>query len=319
VQNRPTGVAMTAALFTLAKWLPVAWVIASIAYVHRRGRVRHAFWRQLSDHSTLLAPVNALMYLCSRVPLTPYIDPRAFRDLDTLRVNWKMIREEALAVQTAGSIRASERYDDVGFNSFFKTGWRRFYLKWYDDCHPSARELCPRTVELLRGLPTVKAAMFAELPPGSRLVRHRDPYAGSLRYHLGLVTPTVEGCSIWVDGEKYSWREGEDVVFDETFIHYAENTTDQDRIVLFCDLERPLRYRWAETLNHFIARHIMAAATSPNRATDRTGVINRLFPYVYAVRLVGKRLKKRSRVAYYAVKWALYGGLLALVVALLLR
>ena len=310
---------MTAALLALAKGLPVAWVVASIAYVHRRGRVRHAFWRQLSDHSTLLAPVNALMYLCSRVPLTPYVDPRAFPDLDTLRVNWKVIREEALAVQTAGSIRASERRDDAGFNSFFRTGWRRFYLKWYDDCHPSARELCPRTVELLRGLPTVKAAMFAELPPGSRLVRHRDPYAGSLRYHLGLVTPTVEGCSIWVDGDKYSWREGEDVVFDETFIHYAENTTGQDRIVLFCDLERPLRYRWAEALNHFIARSIMAAATSPNRATDRTGVINRLFPYVYAVRLVGKRLKNRSRFAYYLVKWALFGGLIALVVALLLR
>ena len=42
--------------------------------------------------------------------------------------------------------------------------------------------------------------MFAELPPGSRLVRHRDPYAGSLRYHLGLLTPNDPGCFIEVDG-----------------------------------------------------------------------------------------------------------------------
>ena len=51
--------------------------------------------------------------------------------------------------------------------------------------------LCPQTTELLRSLPSVKAAMFAELPDGSRLPRHRDPYAGSLRYHLGLITPTM--------------------------------------------------------------------------------------------------------------------------------
>src|SRR5689334_24353903 len=31
------------------------------------------------------------------------------------------------------------------------------------------------------------------LPPGGKLVQHRDPYAGSLRYHLGLVTPKSPG------------------------------------------------------------------------------------------------------------------------------
>ncbi len=27
---------------------------------------------------------------------------------------------------------------------------------------------------------------------------------------------------IEVDGERYSWRDGEGVLFDETYIHYAE-------------------------------------------------------------------------------------------------
>ena len=36
--------------------------------------------------------------------------------------------------------------------------------------------------------------MFASLPPGATLVRHRDPYAGSLRYHIGLVTPNDPKC-----------------------------------------------------------------------------------------------------------------------------
>ena len=75
------------------------------------------------------------------------------------------------------------------------------------------------------------------------LVQHRDPVAGSLRYHLGLVTPTHPGgCRIVVDSIPYSWRDGEDSLFDETYIHYAENTTDQTRI-LFCDVERAAHAR----------------------------------------------------------------------------
>ena len=42
--------------------------IAAGFYVHYRGKVRHTFFRQLTDHSTLLAPYNALMYLFSAVP-----------------------------------------------------------------------------------------------------------------------------------------------------------------------------------------------------------------------------------------------------------
>ena len=82
--------------------------------------------------------------------------------------------------------------------------------------------------------------MFAILEPGAHLNPHRDPFGGSLRYHLGLVTPNSDACFIVVDGERYSWRDGEAVMFDETFIHWAENKTPTTRIILFCDVERPL-------------------------------------------------------------------------------
>src|SRR5437773_236867 len=42
--------------------------IASGMYVHLRGRVRHRFYRQLTDHSTFMAPYNVLMYMFSAVP-----------------------------------------------------------------------------------------------------------------------------------------------------------------------------------------------------------------------------------------------------------
>ncbi len=44
-----------------------------------------------------------------------------------------------------------------------------------------------------------------------------------------------------VDGERYSWRDGESVVFDETYIHYAENKTVRNRIIFFADVERSFK------------------------------------------------------------------------------
>ena len=279
--------------------------ILPAVYVHMRGRVRLRPWRQMTDHSSFLAPLNVLLYACSRIDARPYAPVDAFPELAPLAAQWQTIRAEALALREAQRIRASDQYNDVGFNSFFRRGWKRFYLKWYDDAHPSARELCPATTEILRAIPSVKAAMFAELPPGGHLRKHRDPYAGSLRYHLGLVTPGDDACYIEVDGRRYSWRDGEAVVFDETFIHRAENATTHDRIILFCDIERPMKYRWATAFNRFVARHFIALAASPNMDGDRTGALNRAFGAFYKVRLYAKRVRKTRKKLYYTIKFSL--------------
>ena len=100
------------------------------------------------------------------------------------------------------------------------------------------------------------------------------------------------------------------MIFDETFIHYAENTTDKNRIILFCDIERPMQYRWASAFNQWFSRTVMASASSPNAATDKTGALNRAFTRLYKIRLRGKELKKRNRTRYYAEKWLVFGGLL---------
>ena len=60
------------------------------------------------------------------------------------------IRDEGLALIAMRKIKAADKNDDAGFNSFFKYGWKRFYLKWYEAQHPSAETLCPNTVALLR-------------------------------------------------------------------------------------------------------------------------------------------------------------------------
>jgi aspartyl/asparaginyl beta-hydroxylase (cupin superfamily) len=54
-----------------------------------------------------------------------------------------------------------KRQRDTFLNTFFRKGWKRFYLKWYGDPLPSAQTHCPATVELLRSIPSVHGAMFA--------------------------------------------------------------------------------------------------------------------------------------------------------------
>lgn len=291
----------------------VLW-LGSITYVYFRGKVRLSFFRTVFNHTAILAPINAFMYLFSAVPARPYISDTGIKGLSVLDENWEVIREEAAALAQEERIRAAANNDDAGFNSFFKTGWKRFYLKWYGAEHPSAAELCPNTVALLRGIPEVKAALFAVLPPGAKLNPHRDPYAGSLRYHLGLDTPNDDGCFIEVDGQRYSWRDGKSVVFDETFIHWAENTTDQTRTILFCDLERPLKYGWAARFNHWFSRVVMTAAASPNQEGDQVGLVSRLFHVSWVVGQYRRRLKRWNKTVYHLVRAALIVGVVALII-----
>jgi beta-hydroxylase len=277
---------------------------ASAAYVHFRGRMKLRLGRQLADHSTWLAPYNVLMYLFQAIPNKPVIAVETFPELKPLRDNWLVIRDEAMNLFDEGRIKAAANNNDWGFYSFFKSGWKRFYLKWYEDALPSAIKLCPKTVELVSAIPNVHGAMFAMLPPGAKLGAHRDPFAGSLRYHLGLVTPNSEDCFIIVDGEKCVWRDGEAIMFDETYIHTAENRTDVNRIILFCDVERPMKYRFMTAINRWMSEHVVKASATQNEEGEKVGVINKLFSQVYKVHSLGQRMKAWNYNAYYAVKYA---------------
>ena len=283
-----------------------------ILFVHFRGKARLRFSRQLFDHSSFVSPINVFIYLFSKVPTEKaYLPVSDFNGLKLLTDNWETIRDEALALDKLEKIRAAAKNDDAGFNSFFKKGWKRFYLKWYDAKHPSAIEFCPKTVALLAQVPEVKAAMFTELPPGAKLNEHRDPYAGSLRFHMGLSTPNDDRCFINVNQQSYSWRDGEGVVFDETYLHWAINNTDKTRIILMCDIERPMKYRWAMAVNRWIARVVLTAGSSPNETGDQTGGINKIFRFFWAAGQYRRKLKNFSKPLYLLIKLLLIAGLLA--------
>jgi beta-hydroxylase len=75
-----------------------------------------------------------------------------------------------------------------------------------------------------------------------------------------------------------------------------------------------MRWRWAQTVNHWLGSTLMAAAASPNDEQDRTGYINRIFKYVNSIRDAGQNLKKRNRKLYYWVKHSVIACIFALII-----
>ncbi|MBW8309663.1 MAG: aspartyl/asparaginyl beta-hydroxylase domain-containing protein [Candidatus Paracaedibacteraceae bacterium] len=287
--------------------------IMSAFVAHFRGKVKYKPIRQLTDHSTFMAPINCFMYMFSKVPTTPYLDRGLFPDLEIFKDNWQIIRGEALQLLEQGSIKASEKHDDMGFNSFFRRGWKRFYLKWYNDPLPSAAATCPKTLELIAKVPSVNAAMFTFLPAGSRLGLHRDPYAGSVRYHLGLITPNSDECFIEVDGQRYAWRDGEDVLFDETYLHQAENQTNVDRLIFFCDVARPMSNRLATFMRWFFGRFFITAAAAQNTDKDPIGVLNQIFKYIFVFHTATRGVKLNYPLLHKILKFGFFGSLVYLI------
>lgn len=71
------------------------------------------------------------------------------------------------------------------------------------------------------------------------------------------------------------WRDGKGVVFDETSVHSVENGTDMRRLILFCDVERPLHQPTA-WLSQRVTRTAMRATSKQNEAGERIRLFNRI-------------------------------------------
>lgn len=296
--------------------------VASMAYIYNvRGAVRYASVREYMRKGwPIFAPFNCLLYLFTQQRgQKVFMDLKDFPELAPLQANWQVIRDEVLALHQGGYFNkttdpSKAAYFDVGFRTFYKYGWSKFYLNWYGHTHESALALCPNTVRLVNAIPTVNGAMFTVLPPGAQLTRHLDPMAVSLRYHLGLSTPNTDNCFINVDGQSYSWRDGQAALFDVTYLHFARNETDTPRLILMCDVQRPLSFV-GKAVNFFY-RALIRLTVVPNIEGDTQGFANRVFSSVAPAFARTKALKKSNRPLYTVIKYLFNGTLLAIFVGL---
>ncbi len=273
-----------------------------------RGQARYAnLTEYLRKGWCVFAPLNCSLYLFTQKRAKPPImKVEDFPELDVIKENWETIRDEAIALREKGYFDqttkpGSSASYDIGFRTFFKYGWSKFYINWYGYTHKSAQELCPKSAEILSKVSSVNGAMFSLLPAGSQLTRHLDPIASSLRYHLALDTPNTDDCFINVDGNMQSWRDGEGFLFDETFLHFAKNNTEKDRLILMCDVDRPLKGP-GKIFNSFF-KFLLSFSVVPNVEGDKEGLVNSIFSAVTPTIARVRELKKTSPLLYKVVKY----------------
>lgn len=308
-------------MMNISIFLALVFCLGSLYYTYQfRGQERFKSWQEyLRKGWWIFTPLNCFLYIFSKKHAHGVIlDTSKFRDLDEIRESWQIIREEALALKEGDYFEKirdpeSQSYYDIGFRTFYKYGWSKFYLTWYGHDLESAKRLCPRTLDLLSRAKCINGAMIASLPPGGKLTRHLDPMACSIRYHLGLATPNDNACFISIDGHIHSWRDGQDLMFDETYIHYAHNDTDKDRLILLCDIDRPL---WGPGYLFNLAYKAFASlSVVPNLEGDKRGLGSRIFSSLNPFLQKSKQLKQVNPRLYRILKFCFNSVLLILLLS----
>lgn len=121
--------------------------------------------------------------------------------------------------------------------------WKSYWLVAFGRRTADNWRRCPETMRLLDTIPGLKTAFFSILAPGKHIPEHTGPYAGVLRYHLGLIVPREKAaCRIRVGCDATHWEEGRSIVFDDSYPHEVWNDTGEERVVLFVDFVRPLPF-----------------------------------------------------------------------------
>lgn len=136
--------------------------------------------------------------------------------------------------------------------------WTVFMLEILGHRLEANRALCPETSRLLDRVPNLIQAFISILEPGKSVPEHEGPYRGYLRYHLGLRVPKHNPPKLVVNGQDYVWKEGEAVMFDDSWPHAVINDSSETRAVLIVDIRRPLP-AIPDRINRFVtdvaARH----------------------------------------------------------------
>ena len=239
------------------------------------GSIRIAFWR-LASHM-LAAPrllAAALRgqssdyrsgnYQLPWLPLWPGLAAKPvhcaseYLWTERLVAAWPEILDEMQRVRTAFD-RA--RYD----SDANPKPWNTYYF--FLEGRPVREHLaaCPRTAGVLQSLPhNAFHVCFSAIQPGGTLHPHTGPTNASLTAHIGLENCT--GAKLWVGEQCVDYRDGEVVVFDDSFVHWVENGGTGVRYTLMITFWPP-SLSWPE--RWFLSR---AVQMRPSQATARPAI-----------------------------------------------
>lgn len=184
------------------------------------------------------------------VPAEPYPARALFPWLEELEQATEAIREEMLATRKDGQDYApflGAPADALPAGLLAGTGgapaWDAYFFFRHgvrDEAHALA---CASTTAALERTPLVRIRghapeiCFSVLAPGSHILPHRGVTNTRLTVHLPLVVPG--NCALRAGGVLHEWKEGQAMVFDDTFEHEAWNRGDSARVILLMDTWNP--------------------------------------------------------------------------------
>lgn len=184
------------------------------------------------------------------LPSPRFFDHALFPWLSALEAATDAVRAEANSILEAdGALQPFLKFDSAEqVGQYLGAGetppaWDAFFF-WRDGVRIDANHArCPQTSALLESLPLVRIRehapeiCFSVLAPGTHILPHTGVSNLRVVVHLPLIVPA--DCAIEVGGQVHAWREGEAVVFDDTFVHHAWNRGQTRRVIVLMDTWNP--------------------------------------------------------------------------------
>jgi beta-hydroxylase len=173
----------------------------------------------------------------------PVLDHRNFPFLQPFVDNWQAILAEVEAIlKHRDAVPAFQEVSPDQMRIAKGANWKTFILYGFGNRSEKNCRQAPITTRLLEAVPNIETAWFSILGPGYHIPAHRGVTKGILRAHLGLIIPKeAEKCRMRVGDTIKVWRPGEIFVFDDTYEHEVWNDTDEERVILLFDFDRPMR------------------------------------------------------------------------------
>ncbi len=188
-------------------------------------------------------PANDFLAGKSLIGKQPVFPAEVLPQLALLTPEWRAFREEALALlEDRAKVPAFGKISPDHRRIASDGKWKSLFLTGYGFRAEQNHAQVPRISAAIEGLEGLVTAFLSIMEPGTHVPSHRGLTKGWLNCHLPLVLPEGQGrCEISIAGEIHQWREGEWLVFDETFPHEVWNTTAEPRVVLFLQVRRPMK------------------------------------------------------------------------------
>jgi aspartate beta-hydroxylase len=182
------------------------------------------------------------------LPTAAFLPLELFPWIAELESRTAAIREEMLAAVAARDglqpFQDREQLKLLVAGASDEGSWDALFFHRHGQRFDANCARCPATVGALELLTRVEIRdhapeiLFSLLRPGAHILSHRGVTNARVVAHLPLVVPP--GCALHVLGEEpHAWREGEVMVFDDTFEHEAWNRSAELRVILLMDTWNP--------------------------------------------------------------------------------